>query len=147
MAPITVPAADESAEPTAGPGQVPSAGKQLPLSEFPCAGAGIQVEEFTSSDSILVASLAFEIPDTSAGVTLEWVGPYHDLYPIPAYPILPFLEIVVTKWTMTRSGGVTSHLMKIGWPPFREANLRIRSAGAECESFIACSAEGCEVTS
>ena len=147
VAPITVPAADGSAEPTAGPAHAPSAGMQLPLSEFPCAGAGIEVEEFTSSDSILVASLAFEVPDTSADVTLEWVGPYLDLYPRPASSSLPFLEIVVTEWTTTQSAGVTRHLIKIGWPPFREANLSIRSAAADCESFIACSEEGCEVTS
>ena len=147
LAPTTVPAAAESAEPTAGPGQAPSAGMQRPFSEFPCAGAGIEVEEFTSSDSILVASLAFEVPGTSTGVSLDWVGPYLDLNPKPAYSSLPFLEIVVMEWTTTESDGVTRHLMKIGWPPFREANLRIRSAGAECESFIVCSGEGCEVTS
>lgn len=147
LAPTTVSAAAESAEPTVGPGQARSPSVELPAFQIPCGGAGIEVEEFTASDSILVASLAFEVPGSSAGVSLDWIGPYLDLNPRPAGSTLPFLEIVVMEWTTTQDAGVTRHLMKIGWPPFREANLRIRSAGAGCESSIACSKEGCEVTS
>ena len=115
--------------------------------QIPCSGAGIDIEDFTPSDAILTASLAFEVPDGSAGVSLDWIGPYLDLNPRPADGDLPFLEVVVMEWTTSRSGASTRHLMKIGWPPFREAGLRVRSARPACESLITCSEDGCEVTS
>lgn len=132
--------------------QLAVAPEPFPASEWSaaqtaCSGAEIYVEEFTKSDSILGASLAFEVPNTSAGVSLDWVGPYLDLDPRPASSSLPFLELVVMDWTTTQRAGVTRHLMKIGWPPFREVVLNVRSAAARCESVITCSADGCEVTS
>ncbi|MCY4056385.1 MAG: hypothetical protein OXG44_00140, partial [Gammaproteobacteria bacterium] len=63
------------------------------------------------------------MPYASAGVSLDWVGPYLDLDPVPASPSLPFLELVVMEWTTTQRAGVTRHLVKIGWPPFREVVL------------------------
>ena len=143
VAPPTVPAPFESASVT-DPG---AAGLEPSPSRIPCDGAGIEIEEFTPSDSILTASLAFDVPDASTGVSLDWVGPYLDLDPTRGSTSLPFLEIVVMEWTTTPKAGATRHLMKIGWPPFREAHLRVRSAGTKCESFITCSKEGCEVTS
>ena len=143
LAPTTVPAPGEAA--AAALGQ--RAGLEPSPFQIPCGDVGIRVEEFTPSDSILVASLGFEVPDSSTGVSLDWVGPYLDLDPTPARPELPFLEVVVIEWRVTRAGATTRHLMKIGWPPFREAGLRVRSARPECQSVITCSRDGCEVTS
>ena len=125
----------------------PSPSPELSAAQTVCSGAETQVGEFTKSDSILGASLAFEVPNTSAGVVFDWVGPYLDLHPTPASSSLPFLELVVMEWTTTRRAGVTRHLVKIGWPPFREVVLNVRSATEGCESSITCSADGCEVTS
>ena len=146
LAPATVSApAEAAAAAPAAPGQ-PARLEPSPF-QIPCGGEGIRVEEFTPSDSILVASLEFEVPDSSAGLSLDWIGPYLDLDPTPAYANLPFLKVVVMEWTTTRTGATTRHSMKIGWPPFREASLRVRSARPECESVITCSKDGCEVTS
>ena len=144
MAPTTVAPPAETAA-AADPAQ--PAGLEPSPFQIPCGGAGIRVEEFVSSDSILIASLAFEVPDSSAGVSIDWVGPYLDLDPVPAFGELPFLEVAVMEWTTSRDGASTRHLMKIGWPPFREASLRVRSARSACESVITCSRDGCEVTS
>ncbi len=143
-APTTVAAPAETAA-AAAPAQ--PAGLEPSPFQIPCSGAGIEIEDFTPSDEILTASLAFEVPDGSAGVSLDWTGPYLDLNPRPADGDLPFLEVVVMEWTTSRTGASTRHLMKIGWPPFREAGLRVRSARPACESLITCSKDGCEVTS
>ena len=145
LAPTTVIPQISSAQLAAGSEPAPS--RELSAAQATCSGAEIHVEEFTKSDSILGASLAFEVPNTSAGVSLDWVGPYLDLDPRPASPSLPFLELVVMEWTTIQRAGVTRHLVKIGWPPFREVVLNVRAAAARCESSITCSADGCEVTS
>ena len=80
-------------------------------------------------------------------MSIDWVGPYLDLNPVPAFGDLAFLEVVVMEWTTSRNGVSTRHLMKIGWPPFREAGLRVRSARPACESVITCSKDGCVVRS
>lgn len=144
----TTPAPAASVQLAASPASPePSPLLELSATQTACSGAETQVEEFTQSESILGASLAFEVPNTSAGVSLDWVGPYLDLDPRPASVSLPFLELVVKEWTTTRRAGVTRHLVKIGWPPFREVVLNVRSATEGCESSIRCSADGCEVTS
>ena len=131
--------------PVADPGR-PAALEPSPF-QIPCGGAGIRIESFTPSGSILTASLAFEIPDTATGVLIDWVEPYLDLEPVPAFGRLPFLELVVMEWRTTRSAAASRHLVKIGWPPFRDAVMRVRSATTGCESTVACSSDGCEVTS
>ena len=147
MAPATVPTPREVAGPTESAADLGRpAGLEPSPFQIPCSGAGIRVEEFTRSASIAIASLAFEVPDSSAGVSLDWAGPYLDLNPRPQFAELPFLEVVVMEWTTSRNGASTRHLMKIGWPPFREAILAVRSTTPDCESVITCSGDGCVVT-
>ena len=107
-----------------------------------------------------------EWPLESAGVLLDWAGPYRNWFwvgtnnegrfvSLPEWTDerynrvcrSPPLDVVIEDYQIERAGSVARHVINVAWPASTDLALRFRSDDGTCdgEPMVVCDVSGCEL--